>query len=81
MARGAGWARVPVSYRVGVARLEDEVVGLDVAVHNPIGVQVGDGAGDLVDKRACVGLVERPLLLYSVEEVAAAQVLHHEEVA
>mmetsp|Transcript_23787 Transcript_23787/g.59048 ORF Transcript_23787/g.59048 Transcript_23787/m.59048 type:complete len:300 (+) Transcript_23787:354-1253(+) len=66
--------------RVRLARGEDEVVRLDVAVNDALLVQVGDGAAHLEDERRGVRLAEWPLLLDPVEEVSAAQVLQHEEV-
>ena len=57
---------------------EDDVLGLDVAVDQVLGVHELEPAGDLVDEGAGLVLREADLWLDGIEEVAAAcKVLHH----
>ena len=67
--------------RLGRAVDEDEVVGLQVAVHDPLLVQEGHRRRHLPQQRARVLLLVGAVLLDTVEEVAAAQILEDEVVA
>ena len=64
----------------GVGRFgqDEDVLGLDVAVHDGFLVQVGDRARDLRDDRLRLGLRERRPAQNQVEELRAFDELHHE---
>mmetsp|Transcript_17163 Transcript_17163/g.49019 ORF Transcript_17163/g.49019 Transcript_17163/m.49019 type:complete len:224 (+) Transcript_17163:1489-2160(+) len=59
--------------------LEEKVFGLHVAVHDATLVAVRERAQHLVRQRACCGLVEVPLLVDLLVQVASVAQLHEQE--
>jgi hypothetical protein len=50
---------------------EEKVLGLEIAVDDPVVVKIGDGREDLADELGGVRLVVAALTAYAVEELAA----------
>ncbi|GJP61542.1 hypothetical protein CLOP_g18688 [Closterium sp. NIES-67] len=67
-------ARGPLGQAVG--RYEQDVLGLDIAVHHALPVAEGQCCQQLLQHRGRAALAEPAALFYAVEEVAAAADLH-----
>ena len=64
--------------RFGARRVEDDILGLDVAVDDPARVEVVDRARHLLDDARGELLRVRPLAHEALEEAAARRHLHHQ---
>ena len=64
--------------RRGAACFEQQVFWLEVAVHDAVGVQVGDAGRDLLHELGRVGFVQGPARVDAVEQLAALGELGHE---
>lgn len=67
--------------RVIVVRHEQEILGLHVAVRNPVGVTVRHSLEHLDDEITSIGFRVRLLFTDSVKEIATAHELHDDEIA
>ena len=75
---GAGEAGEPEVRQVGVLAAQQDVRGLDVAVHEPGGVRGVERARDLVDDRRGARRLEPPLGAQQPVQVGAGDPAHHE---